>query len=221
MPQQRHKLQAVRELSPSTYVVRFERHGLVFEPGQYLSIGCTQDRDMREYSIYSAKDHTSFEILVKEVPHGSVSQGLRKLESGDPLRLSGPYGFFVLPPAARLGTQPVVLIATGTGISPMRSFVQSYPLLNYTLIHGIRSRQECYEYQHFDPVHTHCCISREPIKSSPGCSSGRVTEYLRDMTLDPSALYYLCGNGNMIYDVYELLKGRGIPAASIKSEVYF
>ena len=61
------------------------------------------------------------------------------------------------------------------------------------------------------------CTSRD----QQGDFNGRVTDYLKQKSLDSDTLVYLCGNCDMIYDVYDLLTSRGFPSGNIKTEVYF
>ena len=49
------KVLEVRHLTDTTVVVRFERHGLEFEPGQYIRVGIEGDAEIRDYSIYSGQ----------------------------------------------------------------------------------------------------------------------------------------------------------------------
>ena len=200
--------------------MRFERRHLTFKPGQYLHVGPAHDRETREYSIYSPTDSDALEILVKEVTDGKISRKLQGIRPGQSLHVAGPFGFFLMPEEAQAGCRQVVLIATGTGISPMRCFVESYPRLDYTLIHGIRSLRDQGEYRYFDPSRVRCCVSRERPLHLP-FFSGRVTDYLRSMSPDPDALYFLCGNCNMIYEAHDHLRQCGVSTNSIKAEVYF
>ena len=66
----------VRPLTDSTAVVRFERHGLEFEPGQYIRVGIEGDAEIRDYSIYSGSGRDWLEVLVRRVEDGLVSRQL-------------------------------------------------------------------------------------------------------------------------------------------------
>ena len=50
---------------------------------------------------------------------------------------------------------------------------------------------------------------------------GRVTRFLPGYPVNPDMLFYVCGNNNMIYEVYHILRDKGIPDENIFSEVYF
>lgn len=213
---QPHRVLQLTDLSPTTFVVRFERLGLAFQPGQYISVGLHGQRDQREYSIHSASDADFLEILVKEVEGGRVSRALHKVSPGDELDIQGPFGYFLLEKVDRPG-QKFLFVATGTGISPFNSFAASQPQLDFRLIHGIRQLDEAYGRTMFTPERYLTCVSR----SDGGDFRGRVTDWLKLNPVPTDTLCYLCGNCEMIYEVFDLLKSQGVAAGQIFTEVYF
>ena len=50
---------------------------------------------------------------------------------------------------------------------------------------------------------------------------GRVTDYLKDIDFSQDTNAFLCGNCDMIYDVFDMLQDRGLPTTQIHTEVYF
>lgn len=214
-PTKTHLVLENRKLNDSTFVLRLEKKDLDFTPGQYIHVGIDGDVHAREYSVYAPKNADFLEVLVKEVDGGLVSPKLAALKPGDHASVEGPFGYFTMDRDQRNG--PLLFIATGTGISPFHCFVGSYPNLDYTLLHGIRTNDERYEHSAFDPERTISCVSRE----EGGDYRGRVTDYLRTMDLAPETLCYLCGNCDMIYEVYDILTTKGIAPSAIHAEVYF
>ena len=212
---QKYKVLAKRCVGPGAWVLRFERRGLEFKPGQHLSVSPPDSRDFREYSIYSGVEEDYLEILIKEVEGGRVSRLLAACEPGQYIGLWGPIGFFTLPEG--YDEKPLLFVATGTGISPFHSYVNSHKGLDYRMIHGIRDLSEAYEVECFPPDRYISCTSR----SDGGVYPGRVTAWLQGQTLDPRTLVFLCGNCDMIYEVFDLLKSRGFTSRQIFSEVYF
>lgn len=205
----------VRRLSAGTFVLRFDRNGLPFEPGQYLSVGPGGEIHMREYSVYSTPDDDYLEILVKEVDGGYVSPRLARLQGGDPVNVDGPFGYFTIDEDWR--DHRYIFIATGTGISPFHDFVRSYPEIDYKLLHGIRTGEERYDYDVYDDSRVISCTSRD----TAGTYSGRVTDWLRAETIDTQARYYLCGNCDMIYEAFDILQDAGVDHSQLFAEVYF
>jgi len=211
-----YKVQEVRLLTPSTYVLRFNRNNLSFKAGQYIRIGIPGNRQRREYSIYSGENDNFLEILVKEVIEGDISKKLKRLRADDNLIVEGPFGFFNLNTKDIL-TRKFYFFASGTGISPFHSYIKSYPEMSYTLVHGIKFIEETYEQEHYEAKRYICCTSRD----EKGDFSGRVTKIIPLYPFEDNALFYLCGNSDMVYDVYNLLADRGISTDNIFTEVYF
>ncbi|MCX7985583.1 MAG: FAD-dependent oxidoreductase [Bacteroidales bacterium] len=202
-------------ITESTYILRFERNDTVFLPGQYLTLSRADCLTAREYSIYSGKTDDFFEVLIKAVPEGIVSQQLKELKTGNLIRVGGPHGNFCLPAQAPTNFR-YLFIATGTGIAPFHSFVRSYPGLDYTVLHGVRVQKEAYGIHDFDPQRHILCTSKDN-----GKFNGRVTQYLETMEVSPDTLCYLSGNSQMIFEAYAMLRKKNIPVKQIFTEVYF
>lgn len=211
-----HRIQKVRFLTESTFVIRFDRAGLEFRPGQHIVVGLAGVLNQREYSIYSGEKDECLEILVREVPGGNVSLQLKNCQPGDFLQVNGPFGSFGIE-KFNLLTRKHIFIATGTGISPFHSMVRSYPEIDYTLIHGVRYANEAYDRDEYDPLRYILCTSKE----INGGKKGRVTRHLSAFRVKSGMLFYLCGNSNMIYEVDHILRDKGVPSENILTEVYF
>ncbi len=209
-------VQGVRYLTDSAYVLRFDRNGRKYRAGQHVILGIKNENNAREYSVYSGENDDFFEVLIKEVLEGDVSKRLKKLRPGSQLQMDGPMGFFTIEPDT-VKNEKVFLIATGTGIAPFRSFVKSYPNLNYHLIHGVRYGNEAYDKDEYDPKRFTLCTSGD----ESGDFNGRVTEYLKAQEVDTSAQYFLCGNVKMIHEAFDILSQKGVPEDNMHAEVYF
>ncbi len=134
----KYKVQNVRDLTESTYVVRMNRYDMQFKAGQNLNLGLAGDTEKRDYSIYSGVNDDYLEILVKEVDEGLVSKKLKRLKPGDKLEVDGPFGFFTIK-EEDITTKKFLFVSSGTGVAPFHSLMQSHPGLDFTLIHGIRN----------------------------------------------------------------------------------
>ena len=206
----------IRHLNDTTYVLRIERGGMEFDPGQYISLGLPGMAEKREYSIYSGMEAGYLEVLVKEIDGGVVSRQLKQLRPGAKTEMNGPFGFFTLGMDQHSGKK-LVFIASGTGIAPFHSFVKSYPSMNYVIIHGVKNGDEAYDSDAYSPGRYTLCSSRD----GQGDFQGRVTDYLQNNPFETDADYYLCGNSNMIHDVYDILREGDVDAGRIYAEVYF
>ena len=205
-----------RYLTNSTYVLRLERGDLEFEAGQYVSLGLPGNAEKREYSIYSGVNDDYLEVLVKEIDEGLVSKQLKQLQTGAHAEMDGPFGFFTLRRENLRGHGPV-FIASGTGIAPFHSIIRTYPDLRYTLIHGVRNGEEAYDRTAYDRERYVLCTSRE----DSGNFDGRVTDYMKMNPREKNCDYYLCGNSNMIHEMYDILREQGVETDRIHAEVYF
>jgi ferredoxin--NADP+ reductase/benzoate/toluate 1,2-dioxygenase reductase subunit len=187
-----------------------------FVPGQHIVLGIPGDNQTREYSVYSSIDKEYLEVIIREVEEGIVSRKLHRVKEGDKVYVDGPFGFFTLDERL-LSERKYLFVATGTGIAPFHSIIGSYSEFNYKLLHGVRFGDEAYEKNSYDPGRYTLCTT----KDSKGDFKGRVTDYLRANAVDSDTLVYLCGNCEMIYEVYDLLTSGGLDSDQIRTEVYF
>ncbi len=93
------------------------------EPGQFFSLlaeDAAGKTYTRAYSIASAPRAQGFTLCLNRVEGGFFSNLLCDMEEGATVRYHGPHGLFTLrqPPSDGL------LVAAGTGIAPMRSFLE-------------------------------------------------------------------------------------------------
>ena len=212
----KHQVHHVRTVSPSAYVLRLDRKDMTFRPGQYITLGREGSLELREYSIYSSRHDPFLEVLIKEVEHGSVSKDLKKCQRNEILEVDGPFGYFVVEEAT-FSQHKFIFIASGTGIAPFHSFVRTYHGVDYLLLHGIRAETETYDRQTYATDRYVACVSGK----EGGDYQGRVTAYLKEHRVDPRALCYLCGNSNMIFEAFDILRSRGVPGNRLFAEVYF
>jgi len=211
------KVISIRDLTDSTYVLRFERNQIPFRAGQHILLGMKTDIQAREYSIYSAEQDNFFEVLIREVKEGMVSKQLRHTNPGDPLNFENPVGYFIIRDED-ITTRKFLFIASGSGIAPFHSYVKTYPGLDYTILHGVRYSHEAYDRQDYDPARHILCTSRD----DEGNFRGRVTDYLRQHPLeDKNTLCYFCGNCEMIHEAYDILLKQGVKSENLFAEVYF
>lgn len=90
-----------------------------FLPGQYLTV-YFKDSTTHEGKAYSLSSAPGERLAITVRAIGEFSNKIAALKPGDRLAVSRPYGFFT--PESNLS--PLVLIAGGIGIAPMRSIVR-------------------------------------------------------------------------------------------------
>jgi ferredoxin--NADP+ reductase/benzoate/toluate 1,2-dioxygenase reductase subunit len=207
-----------RDISASTFVLRFSREHLRFVPGQWIAVGPAGGREQREYTVYSSPAEEYLEILVKEIPDGSVSPALRRCRPDDWVHVDGPYGNFNLVQGLREAPR-FLFCATGTGVSPFHCFLRTVPGLEYKLLHGVRRRVDFPETDAFSRGRYVVCVSRGALEKE--VFPGRLTALLKREPVDPCTYCYLCGNSDMIYEAYAILNDQGVSRDHIFAEVYF
>ena len=192
-----------------------EKKDIKFEPGQHISLSIPGEDKSRLYSIASAKDFEHIVVLIREINGGDLSNRFRKLKIGTFLEISNPVGYFTLPDNTQ--DKKIVCIATGSGIAPFLSFTNSYPTINLEIIHGIRNLDDSLMNEITGNAKYVTCTS----KSSDGDYTGRVTDYIKSQPLESATLYYICGNGEMIHEIYTYLRKNDILRENIFYEEYF
>jgi ferredoxin-NADP reductase len=96
-------------------------------PGQHVDVRLTAEdgySTQRSYSLASAPDGDRVELTVQRVDDGEVSPYLADvMEPGDLVEVRGPVGgWFVWRPERQ--TEPVLLVAGGSGIVPLMAMVR-------------------------------------------------------------------------------------------------
>ncbi len=135
-------------LSPSVRSLQlaFDDGPVSFAAGQWvdLHVPTASGPQKRAYSIASAPDDPTFELAVTLVSTGAASPALHALTPGSALEVEGPFGFFTHDGA--LAATPCLFVATGTGLSPLRSMLfawrkraQRAPI---TLLFGVRTQAD-------------------------------------------------------------------------------
>lgn len=200
-------------LSETAYQLRIERKGLVFRAGELLSLYGEATLDSRDYTIASGEGDEALDILYRLLPQGVLTPQLAKLQPGDALSFSGPYGSFQL----RDAFAPLVFIATGTGIAPCRAFLRTYPELDLTLLQGARETVDLFYRDEWAAKTYYPCVSRVPVEGF----QGRVSDRIKLLSLPPNAHFYLCGANEMIYEVSEWLLKAGFASERIFKEPYY
>src|SRR5215468_6808342 len=113
----------ILEHAPDTRSLFLGGVRLPHRPGQFISclLPVGGETLIRPYSIASDPEDDELEICLNLVPGGLGSPYLLGLAVGAALRLTGPWGTFVLDRAPDAET---VFIADGTGIAPIRPMIR-------------------------------------------------------------------------------------------------
>jgi len=236
------RLVRARPLTPAVRELTFERidgQPVTLEPGQWVSVALPVPVEAaptikRSYSVASAPDGTPrFQIALTRVAGGPGSTWLTSLEPGVVLSFVGPQGFFTRPAAAAM---PSLMIATGTGVTPMRSMMHAAIAAGSRapmwLLLGARHEEDLVYRDEFDRLaRSHDFVRFEPTLSEPpeGWTGrrGYVQTHVRGLWSElesrgegvPHA--YICGLERMVGSVRELLrKDMGLARQQVHGERY-
>jgi NAD(P)H-flavin reductase/ferredoxin len=116
-----------------------------FKAGQYLQI-LLKDGERRNFSMANAARHNDgVELHIRRIAGGRFSDKIgSKLALGDQLQIETPFGDFYL----RDSKRPVILLASGTGFSPIKSIIETaIHSCNHRPMHlywGGRRREDIY-----------------------------------------------------------------------------
>lgn len=119
-------LKEKKEIVKDTLVFVFEKpKGFNFVAGQFIKIVLPQlalnvERgNYRTMSIASPPDYENLEIIIRK-GISPFKKTFQALSLGEKIQILGPYGIFTLPQDIQ---QPVVFLAGGIGITPVRSML--------------------------------------------------------------------------------------------------
>ena len=202
--------------------------------GQHVDVRLTASDGysaVRSYSIASAPNSKRrVEITVERLPEGEVSPYLtRELAVGDRLELRGPIGgWFVWRPEQ---TEPIQLIAGGSGIVPLMAMIRSRAAAGGTapfrLLYSVREPESVW---YRDELHTlsdrdhSVSVSYAYTRATPKGwprAPGRIDAALIASTTWPSKLTptcYVCGPTSFVESAAGLLSASGNSSDKIRTE---
>ncbi len=237
------RLASARMLTPGVRELTFERvdgQPMAFEPGQWVNmmlpvaVGDSSDIK-RSYSIASPPDGTPrFAVAVTRVQGGPGSSWLHAVQPGTVLEFIGPQGFFTRGPT---DATPALMIATGTGVTPMRSMLLAAVAAGSRapawLLLGVRREVDLLygsELAALASVHPFLRFDATLSQPPDGWAGrrGYVQTHVRALWDELSARgaatpphVYVCGLERMVGSVRELFrKDMGLPRQQVHSERY-
>lgn len=204
-----------------------------FKPGQFVMINLPIESKIsyRSYSIASAPGNDNvFELIIVLNPPGLGTPYMwDHYKEGMIVPVAGPVGKFTLPETI---DHDLCLLATGTGIAPLRSMFQhivnnNIPYQNIYMVFGNRYQKDILykeEMERFQEQHENFkfipVLSREDASTWNG-RTGYVHSVYEELFADKRpASFYLCGWKNMILEARDRLVAMGYTKDRIKFELY-
>ncbi|MBN3493432.1 FAD-binding oxidoreductase [Vibrio neptunius] len=195
-------------------------------PGQYIDLSFKGVK--RSYSIANTKsDAKEVELHIRRVDDGKMSQLLFDfdLKLNTLMRIEGPKGTFFV----REGVKPLIMIATGTGIAPIKAAVEQLisnkdprPVYIYW---GMRYSAEIYDTglesiaESSDNIHFFPVLSRER-KVAMGKVGYVQSAVLQDFGSLELYDIYACGSPQMIEQAKESFEKNGLLIDNFFSDAF-
>lgn len=212
-----------------------------FLPGQYLTLRANVDGEdiRRSYSICS-KPGEPLTVGIKQVEQGRFSTFAQGLKAGDTLEVMPPQGNFICQVdenAKAAKSQNLILIAAGSGITPMLSIASAVlecdPSSRVTLVYGNQATQtimfrealEDLKDRFLDRFEVFHVLSREA--QDVELFHGRI-DVVRIKELAASEILrvseatgiYLCGPAEMTLALEQHFIETGVPKNQVHTELF-
>jgi len=219
------KLKNVRMITHDTrelLIELTEPTEISFKPGQYVQVMVPEraETTFRAYSISSVPANKGeIELLVRLIPGGLGSTYLHRVEPGDAVSFTGPYGEFEL--SADPATE-IVCVGGGCGMAPMRSIVrhlaQTAPDQKCRFFFGARTagdvmyREEFAELERsMEKLSVYYAVSEPQHHEEWEGETGFIHESVaRHLDEGPAVQAFLCGPPAMIEAVMQVLESKGV-----------
>jgi NAD(P)H-flavin reductase len=210
--------EALRETADVVTLAIEPPAGFHYEPGQFNMLSVPGIGDV-PISI-SGFDDSVLEHTIRAV--GAVSDALAELRPGDKLGLRGPFGSTW--PLAEARGRPVMLIAGGIGLAPLRGTMHALvrdPTAcdHVTLLYGARTPDDIIfdaELLGWDAnAHADVSVTVDRGTRRWAGNIGVVTQLMRRKDLPPEGIYMICGPEVMMRHVLHMLHTANVPDTNI------
>ena len=224
------RLQSNFLATPTTRIVRVALEGAPFpyRAGQAASIAVEPGEAPTPYSMASAPAETPatgyLEFLVKVDGSSRFGARVSSLEPGLPLIMSPPIGRFTLPASA--SEHPLLFIAGGTGIAPLRSMLVE--LVNMgrraglALVYSARNPEEFAYLDELRALDDAGALALTLTLTGDAQdwrhARGRAGDRHLAALATPETMAFICGPPSMVTDIPEALVRLGLPREQIKTE---
>ena len=193
--------------------------GLTWRPGEHgiFRLKGIEGMKWRAFSLVSIQEEGVIQIATQIAENPSPFKArLRELEPGDSLQMRGPFGWFTIQDE----DSPILFIANGIGITPVRALLESLKEDGAREVHAIYAAKERHLFQ--EDLEAVC---EENPKISISFVHGRdavATEIMvHAKKYGNNAYYYLSGSFQANKSNQALLKWQGIRGFRIIQDPFF
>jgi predicted ferric reductase len=221
----RMRVEAVIEETPgvvSVLITGRRLHRIGAEPGQFFRwrfLAPGMRFSSHPYSLSAAPRPNMLRITVKAI--GDHSSALRGLRPGTRVWAEGPYGALT---AQRRSRGKVLLVAGGVGITPMRALFETLPGAagDLTLLYRANTTQDLALWDELAQIAQDrgarlMYAVNSPEGERPDISADTLRRKLPDIDRHD---VFMCGPPGFVQQVYEALRGAGVPARRIHHESF-
>jgi CDP-4-dehydro-6-deoxyglucose reductase/ferredoxin-NAD(P)+ reductase (naphthalene dioxygenase ferredoxin-specific) len=199
-----------------------------FSAGQYAAVRVS-NLPARDFSMANRPDQPVLEFHVRHMSGGAASRYIvRHLALGESVRLEGPFGSAHL---REHHTGPILAIAGGSGLAPVKSIVETalhrgarQPIHLYF---GVRDERDLYLDEHFTALAAaHPNLRFTPVLSEPLLPTRRRTGFVHEAVaadledLD-GAKAYLAGPPVMVEAATAMLLEHGMSRQDIHADAFY
>lgn len=195
---------------------------MAFNPGQYVQVRIPGTDLTRSYSMANPPSEPNrLELQIKKALNGRATEGwlFKDVAVGDRIDLAGPFGRFFY---REHNPKPAILLAGGTGLSPIMSMIRHVLERGLErrliLFQGGRSKVDLYDVERLrgwaeaypDRFTYRPCVSEGDWEEA---AAGHVPDVLAaEMPSCAGHVAYVCGPPVMVEAAYKaLMKGRLFP----------
>ena len=217
----------VQLVSASTAILNVQLDApLDFLPGQYARLSVPGTDSWRSYSFANLAGN-QVQFLIRLLPDGVMSNYLReRCQVGDELLMEAPLGAFYL----RHVTQPLVLVAGGTGLSALLGMLDHLAATGCEqpvhLYYGVRGAEDLCEapriaaYAAQLPGFRYTEVLSDAADEWPG-KRGYLTQHFDLAELrDRSADMYVCGPPPMVESIQQWLSDQALDGVQLYYEKF-
>jgi predicted ferric reductase len=220
------RLERVTQEGPgvvSLYLTGRNLDRLGAQPGQYLRWRFLTRQHWWEshpYSLSAAPTARALRITVKDL--GDSSRSLRQLRPGTRVWFEGPYGAFTASRRDRPARR-VLLIAAGSGITPIRTLFETLPGsgADVVLLYRASTAEDLVLYGELTRIARRRGFGLYPLVGPRTGPDPLTARHLRRLVPDlPQRRVYLCGPPALAAATTAQLRRAGVPSRRIHTEAF-
>jgi len=226
------KVISIRQASQKIKIIELEcDRDFNYLPGQFVNLKFEdpfgkQGQMQRAYSIASKPNGKCFELCIEIIENGCGTTYIDSWVVGEKIQIKAPFGHCTL---NEDNQEELILIATGTGIAPIKSILETLAAQKDTrridFFFGLRYEEDLIYQAEIEalakelPNLNYKLTLSKPSENWTGLK-GRVTSHLKNFDMSHLPDLFICGSLAMAKDVMQIAKEKGIERKKIHLEAY-